>query len=61
MGKNSREKKVVPRTRTSDKDVYFKTTFIKQNIKIILIAGVPLSQALRASLLLRLHLCAFMR
>jgi len=27
-------------------NVYFKTTFIKQNIKIILIAGVPKSQAL---------------
>jgi len=27
-------------------NVYFKTTIIKQNIKIILIAGVPLSQAL---------------
>ena len=27
-------------------DVYFKTTIIKQNIKIILIAGVPSSQAL---------------
>jgi len=27
-------------------NVYFKTTIIKQNIKIILIAGVPSSQAL---------------
>jgi len=27
-------------------NVYFKTTVIKQNIKIILIAGVPSSQAL---------------
>ena len=27
-------------------NVYFKTTIIKQNIKTILIAGVPLSQAL---------------
>ena len=27
-------------------NVYFKTTFIKQNMKIILIAGVPSSQAL---------------
>jgi len=27
-------------------NVYFKTTSIKQNIKIILIAGVPSSQAL---------------
>jgi hypothetical protein len=27
-------------------DVYFKTTIIKQNIKIILIAGVPSSQVL---------------
>ena len=27
-------------------NVYFKTTIIKQNIKIILVAGVPSSQAL---------------
>jgi len=32
----------------------FKTTIIKPNT-----AGVPSSQALRASLLLHLHLCAF--
>jgi len=33
-------------------NVYFKTTIIKQNIKIILIAGVPSSQAPPGSLII---------
>jgi len=41
-------------------NVYFKTTIIKQNIKIVLIAGVPRARRFRASLLLRLYLCALL-
>ena len=42
-------------------NAYFKTTIIKQNTEIILIAGVPSCQALPGFLLLHreLHLCAF--
>jgi len=41
-------------------NVYFKTTIIKQNIKIILIAGVPKSQAAPVYLITVHHLCAFL-
>jgi len=41
-------------------NVYFKTTIIKQNIKIILIAGVPKSQAAPVYLITAHHLCAFL-
>ena len=41
-------------------NVYSKTTVIKQNIKIILIAGVPKSQAVPVYLITAHHLCAFL-
>ena len=41
-------------------NVYIKTTIIKQNIKIILIAGVPTSQAAPVYLTTAHHLCAFL-
>jgi len=41
-------------------NVYSKTTIIKQNIKIILIAGVPKSQAAPVYLITAHHLCAFL-
>jgi len=41
-------------------NVYFKTTIIKQNIKITLLAGVPMSQAAPVYLITAHHLCAFL-
>jgi len=42
-------------------NVYFQTTIIKQNIKIILIAGVHNSQAVPVYLITAAHhLCAFL-
>ena len=41
-------------------NVYFKTKIIKQNIKIILIAGVPKSQAAPVYLITAHRLCAFL-
>ena len=41
-------------------NVYLQTTIIKQNIKIILIAGVPKSQAAPVYLITAHHLCAFL-
>ena len=41
-------------------NVYSKTTIIKQLIKIILIAGVPKSQAALVYLITAHHLCAFL-
>ena len=41
-------------------NVYFKTTIIKQTMKIILLAGVPMSQAAPAYLITAHHLCAFL-
>ena len=41
-------------------NAYFKTTIIKQNIKIVLIAGVPKSQAAPVYLITAHHLCAFL-
>ena len=41
-------------------NVYSKKTIIKQNIKIILIAGVPKSQEAPAYLITANHLCAIL-
>ena len=41
-------------------NVYSKTSIIKQNIKIILIAGVPKSHAAPVYLITAHHLCAFL-
>ena len=41
-------------------NVYSKTTLIKQNIKIRLIAGVPKSQTALVYLITVQHLCAFL-
>jgi len=41
-------------------NVYSQTTIIKQNIKIILIAGVSKSQAAPVYLITAHHLCAFL-
>jgi hypothetical protein len=46
--------------RSTYANVYSITTFIKQNIKIILIAGVPKSQAAPVYLITAHHPCAFL-
>jgi len=41
-------------------NIYSKTTILKQNKKIILIAGVPKSQVAPVYLITAHHLCAFL-